>query len=447
VSQPASLSEAARTIYTKALAACSVEAAMHAKISAHAGRYLLRGTPDETPVEIDLTGIRRVVVIAAGKAAAAMLSSLLDVIHLPERCELSCVLTAKERSADLPAALKYFAGGHPLPSPESFAAAHAALALVREAEVGSAASPAFCFFLLSGGASAMMELPLDASITLEDTVAFHRSLVLSGAPIEEMNCVRKHFSAVKGGRLGQAAAAMPCVTLGVSDVPTGRLNVLASGPTLPDPSTAAECRETLMRYGLLDQFPLRVCDFFSGEIPETPKPESFTARALTLLSDHDLAAAAKRAAEALGFLAVVDNTTDNWEYDRAAKFLLARLASLRAQHGRVCLIAPGETVVKVPSQATGTGGRNQHFALYAATLIDNLAKAVLSAGSDGIDGNSRFAGAIVDENTLREPGRREAALDALERFDAATFLNNVGATIETGPTGNNLRDLRLLLAE
>jgi len=442
------LSVASRSIFAEALAACSVEAAMRAKISAHAGGYTLRGAADEASVEINLGGVRRVVVIAAGKAAAAMLRSLLSVVRMPEGCTLSGVLIAPERPADLLDGIEYFAGGHPLPSVASFAAAQAALALVRGAAANCAVMPAFCFFLLSGGASAMMELPLDASITLADTVAFHRALVLSGAPIAEMNCVRKYFSAVKGGRLG-AAAAMPSATLGVSDVPAGRLDVLASGPTLPDPSTAAECREILARYGLLEQFTARVRDFFSAEIPETPKPGAFVTRAVTLLSDRDLAAAAKRAAQAMGFHAVVDRTSDNWDYKRAAEFLLEKLERLSAQHGRVCLIAPGETVVKVPSNVVGVGGRNQHFALYAATLLESerRATAILSAGSDGIDGNSRFAGAVVDENTLHTAGKRETALDALRRFDATTFLRSIDATIETGPTGNNLRDLRLLLAE
>jgi len=296
----------------------------------------------------------------------------------------------------------------------------------------------------------MMELPLDPSITLEDTVAFHRALVHSGAPIEEMNCVRKHFSAVKGGRLHEAAAAMPCVTLAVSDVPAGRLDVLASGPTLPDPSTVAECREIVARYGLMERFPARVREFFAGEIEETPKPGAFVSRALTLISDSDLAEAARRKAERRGFFAVIEDACDNWECSRAAEFLLEKLRILRAQYGRVCLIVPGEITVHVPANATvGNGGRNQHFALYAVTLLENErgATAILSVGSDGIDGNSAFAGAVVDENSLRGPGLHEAALDALRRFDSATLLSELGATIATGPTGHNLRDLRLLLAE
>jgi hydroxypyruvate reductase len=450
VNQPSPLREAARTIFDEALAACSVESAMRSKIQSHEGTLTLHGSPDETPVEIDLTGVRHVVVIAAGKAATTMLRSLLKIIPLAEDWAISGVLIAQERPVDLPAGFIFFAGGHPLPSQESFAGAQAALKLVRESAARVTDEPAFCFFLLSGGASAMMELPLEAAITLGDTIAFHRALVHSGAPIAEMNCVRKHFSAVKGGRLGAAAATMPSVTLAVSDVPAGRLDVLASGPTLPDPTAVTECREILSRYGLLEQFPASVRAFFTADFAETPKPGAFAARAVTLLSDRDLAEAARRTAETLGFFVMVEDECDNWDYKRAADFLLARLEHLRMQHGRICLISPGELTVQVPSNVSvGIGGRNQHFALYAATLLEAESRptAILSAGSDGIDGNSVFAGAVIDEHTLREPGRREAALDSLLRFDAATFLSGLGATIETGPTGHNLRDLRLLLSE
>jgi len=448
VNQPSRLCEAARTIFDEALAACSVESAMRSKIETHRSTLTLLGSSEEAPVKVDLADVRHIVVIAAGKAATAMLRSLLQAIPLAKNCTMSGVLIAPELPVDLPAGFTFFAGGHPFPTSESFAGSRAALTLVREAAARVTEEPAFCFFLLSGGASAMMELPLDPAITLDETIAFHRALVYSGAPIAEINCVRKHFSAVKGGRLGAAAATMPNATLAVSDVPAGRLDVLASGPTLPDPSTLAECREILARYRLLGQFPARVREFFSGEIAETPKPGDFVARAVTLLCDRDLAVAARRAAESRGFFAVIEESCDNREYMQAAEYLLKRVESLREQYGRVCLVVPGELTVQVPANA-GTGGRNLHFALYAATQLENAtqATAILSAGSDGIDGNSVFAGAVVDENLLRAPSLREAALAALRRFDSATLLSEQGATIATGPTGNNLRDLRLLLAE
>ncbi|RXH58313.1 glycerate kinase type-2 family protein [Granulicella sibirica] len=438
----------ARGIFAASLAACGVEQAFASKMRAGpSGKpyaFALEGDG-----EVDLAGVERVVVVAMGKGATPMLQSLLDRVRLPDGCEVSGMLIAPERPDGLRDGIAYFAGGHPMPNEESFAAARAALAMVREASV--AAEKTFCFFLISGGASAMMELPLDESISLEETVGFYRVLVHSGAHIAEINCVRKHFSAVKGGRLGMAAAGMPGVTMLVSDVPEGQLDALASGPTLPDRSTVEQCWEILGRYQLLDRFPAAVRGFFeSGQMIETPKPEMFSPRVFTLLSAEDLAVAARREAEALGFATVVDNTCDDWDYRDAADYLLGRLQELRETLGRVCLISTGEVTVKVThtdGETGGKGGRNQHFALYAATKIAGSERptVVFSAGSDGVDGNSDRAGAVVDETTL--PGLESEAEDALRRFDSYGLLHRLNATVYTGPTGNNLRDLRLLIAE
>jgi hydroxypyruvate reductase len=310
-----------------------------------------------------------------------------------------------------------------------------------------------CLFLLSGGASAMMELPLDPSISLADTIAFHQALVLSGASIVEINCVRKHFSAIKGGRLALAAGAARKLTLLVSDVPPGRLDALASGPTLPDPTTVAECREIVSSYKLLDRFPAPVARFFTQPgRPETPKPFQLHSPSCKLLDSDELARRAQDHAARLDFHAVIDNTCDDWSYDDAANYLLARLRSLRRDHPRVCLISAGEVTVQVPQldpHRTHIGGRNQHFALYAATLLrpQDAPLAILSAGSDGIDGNSPATGAIVDEQTLSSCSLLENAIASLADFDAYTWLHRADATIVTGPTGHNLRDLRILLAD
>jgi hydroxypyruvate reductase len=288
-----------------------------------------------------------------------------------------------------------------------------------------------------------------------------------------MNCVRKHFSAVKGGRLALVARGAECLSVLVSDVPSGHLDTIASGPTVPDTSTIYNCREILTRYNLIGRFPASVRRFFaSSELPETPKREGLTARTLTLLDANDLAEAARQRAEQLGFHVVIDNTCDDWDYRAASEYLLARLRMLRREHTRICLISVGEVAVSSASDGigagddlmnSGIGGRNQHFALYTATLLESADGpiAVLSAGSDGIDGNSAAAGAVVNEQTLRsaKPGvsapdnipmdewlRTEAQM-ALQQFRSFAFLESSGATITTGPTGNNLRDLRILLAE
>ena len=193
----------------------------------------------------------------------------------------------------------------------------------------------------------MMELPLDPGISLDDTVAFHRALVGSGASIVEMNCVRKHFSAVKGGRLAMAAGSVKKVSLFVSDVPAGRLDALASGPTVPDTSTVAECREMIRRYGLEERFPASVRKFFAGEVAETPSAGELDGSAHVLLSSTELGEAARHVAEKFGFAVVVDNACDDQPYAEAAEYLLGRLRQLRGERGRVCLISCGEVTVFV----------------------------------------------------------------------------------------------------
>lgn len=303
----------------------------------------------------------------------------------------------------------------------------------------------------------MMELPLDSKISLEDTVKFHRELVHSGGSIAEINCVRKHFSAVKGGRLALEAGGILSYSLLISDVPLRHLDALGSGPTLPDSSTVDQCKEILERYGLMDRFPASVRQFFSStQLRETPKTAQLRSRAVTLLSSEDLVAIVEQRARDLGFYAVVDNTCDDWSYSAAAEYLLERLRGLRRDHRRVCLISSGEVTVELSpgvsaegSDELGIGGRNQHFALYAATLLGSLdaCTVVLSAGTDGVDGNSFAAGAVVDEKTLLDDEKLlSRAQRCLERFDSGTFLQEAGLSIVTGATGNNLRDLRILLA-
>jgi glycerate 2-kinase len=463
--------ERARSIFAKAVADCSVENAFARRLKTLQLSGAVQLQIDEDV--IDLTGLKRVRIVAAGKASIAMLEALLPRLRLPSTCELSGVLIARERPTRLPAGFQFFAGGHPLPNSDSFAGARAALDLVQSLPRGERAREEnLCIFLISGGASAMMELPLDATITLEDTIAFHRELVHSGATIAEINCIRKHFSAVKGGRLAIAAHGAQTISLLVSDVPPGHLDALASGPTLYDTSTVAECHAIIASYRLLERFPTSVQRFFqASDLPETPKPGELKQSAWTLLDADQLAAAAQRHAIEMGYYVVIDNSCDDWDYQEAAHYLLDRLRLLRQEHPRVCLISAGEVSVRLPEQngvtsnsggdnnnrQVGVGGRNQQFALYMATLLkpSDRAIAVLSAGSDGIDGNSDAAGAIVDEQTLEAeftPGnqvnwRRTQALKALIDFNSSSVLAEAHATITTGATGNNLRDLRILLSE
>ena len=445
------LTQPARNIFLQALAACSVPDALDRVLRLNTGplgpQLFVEGQPP-----ILLTGVRTLCIIAMGKAAAPMLKAVLSRLPVLPDCNVAGILVAPQRPHNLPPQIRFFAGGHPLPNQASFDATSAALAMLRTV-ADLPPERTLCLFLISGGASAMMELPLDPSISLSDTIVFHQMLVHSGANIVEMNCVRKHFSAIKGGRLALAAGSARKLSLLISDVPPPQTDALGSGPTMPDPTTVDECREVIARYGLLDRFPVSVQRFFqSRDLLETPKANELDSPVITLLDSCALARAAQTEAMALGFHTVVDNTCDDWPFDRAAEYLLGRLRELRKGHPRCCVISTGEISVPVPPLDDGlshVGGRNQHIALHAATLLrkEDAAIAVLSAGSDGIDGNSAAAGAVVDENTASGASLRQSAIKSLGAYDSARWLAEHNAAIVTGPTGHNLRDLRILLAD
>ncbi len=306
-------------------------------------------------------------------------------------------------------------------------------------------------FLISGGGSALVEQFLEPGTSLETIAATHKALVESGAPIAAINAVRKHLSAVKGGRLAAAAAPAEQLTIFVSDVPTGELDALSSGPTFPDRSTVEDVYRIAKEYGLEERLPAEIAEQITARaLVETPKAgDAIFARSrwAVLLDSASLEEAAAERARELGWHVEIDNRCDDWSAERAAEYLLGRLRELRRVRERVCLLSAGEVTVQVPRDATGKGGRNQHFALIASEQIAGSDIVVLSGGSDGIDGNSPAAGALVDGTTIaraEEMGYPVSA--ALAAFDGHTLLERLGDTIVTGPTGNNLRDLRVLLA-
>ena len=239
------------------------------------------------------------------------------------------------------------------------------------------------------------------------------------------------------------------MSLLVSDVPDNTPDALASGPTMPDSTTVEDCYTIAEKYGMLEQFPNSVRELFQRHaLEETPKPDDLAfhrSRWWPLLSNASLLDAAEAEAQRHGFSVEIDNSCDDWDYARAADYLLERLRRLRQKSERVCLLSGGEVTVKVENG--GTGGRNQQFALACAAGVSGEAITVLSAGTDGIDGNSPAAGAIVDGSTLERA--RARGLDpkvSLAGFNTYPFFEALGDAITTGPTGNNLRDLRILLA-
>lgn len=444
------LHSAAQSMFVHALEACDVGKAFDRHLHFDDTTLIRHPSAALKPVAIPLDRYKKIVVISFGKAGMTMLNALLE--RLPKKIHLRGVCCAPQMPKKRNWRIRYFTGGHPLPNEDSFAAAEATLKLLKRARKDT-----FVFFLISGGGSAMLELPRNQKISLDDTIAFHETLVASGATITEINTIRKYFSAVKGGRLALAAPEAEKLSLLVADVPLKDLGSVASSPTLPDQSTLEQCREVLARYHLLEKFPASVREYFeslSSDVEaETHGPKTDEAfqhtQFDTLLSNHDFVNAARDRAQELGFRVVIDNTCDDWDYADASRYLLKRFHELRAEHPRLCLMSSGEVTVQLSPQP-GCGGRNQQFTLASAfdlAKYEGQPLAVLSAGSDGIDGNSPAAGAIADTTTIARA--REYHFDPeanLARFDTCPLFSALGDTIITGPTGNNLRDLRILLA-
>jgi glycerate 2-kinase len=251
------LPEVALDIFTTALEECNVPAAFDRHLHFEEHKLVLHPSPVFTPDVVDLDRFKKVMVIAFGKAALTMTDALLQ--RLPQKLNVHGVCSAPKIPKEHTRQIRYFAGGHPLPNKDSFAAAKTTLSLLK-----TAGKDTFIFFLISGGGSAMHELPLNKHLSLEDTISFHEALVASGATITEINTVRKYFSAVKGGRLALAATLAEKLTLLLADVPLKDRAAVASSPTLPDESTPAECAEILARYRLLEMFPFKVREYFSG---------------------------------------------------------------------------------------------------------------------------------------------------------------------------------------
>jgi hydroxypyruvate reductase len=471
------LHSAATQIFTGAIKACNIASAFDRRLRFE-GNTLHRLLPDGSgPAVIALRSYKRVFIIAMGKAAGPMLDTLLD--RMNRRKGLRGICCSNQLPKKRNWRIRYFEGGHPLPNEDSFAAARAALTLLKKARKDT-----LVFFLISGGGSAIFDLPLDPQITLEDTRAFHQLLLASGAPISEVNTLRKHFSAVKGGRLAMAAPEAAKVSLLVPDVPLRSLDALSSGPTSPDHSTVDDVRDLLAKYSLPAKLPASIRAFFErNDLPESPGNKSWrppffpklpwteaapTRRVTSatsmndedeafrdsvfeiLLSSHDLIENARALAQKAGYHTVVDNSCDDWNYADAARYLLERFHALRATHPRFCLISVGEVTVKL-DRTPGAGGRNQQFVMACALELESYPGqrlTVLSAGSDGIDGNTQSAGAIADPTTVARAHTFGFHLkSSLAAFDACPMFTALGDSVVTGPTGHNLRDLRLLIAE
>jgi hydroxypyruvate reductase len=394
-------------------------------------------------------GRGRVALVAVGKAAVPMARAAEEVLggRLAGGIAVSTATTSPlER-------VRLLSASHPVPDARGLAAAAEVEAIAR-----GLGREDLLLVLLSGGASALLPSPAEG-VTLEDKARTTAALLRAGATIHELNAVRKHLSRLKGGGLARAAAPARVVTLVLSDVVGDDLSTIASGPTVPDPTTFADALDVLRRHRLVEEVPAAVRGRLeagaSGRWPETPKPgaPAFRRAATRIVGSNRLSVeAAARAARRQGLRALVLTTRLEGEAREAARVLVAVLhecvARGRPARPPLCLLAGGETTVTVGGD--GQGGRNQELAVAAAQALEGfpVPAVVVSLATDGVDGASDAAGGIADDTSVARAASLGLAPAAafLAASDTRNFLGPLGDLVVMGPTGTNVADVVALLA-
>lgn len=382
----------------------------------------------------------RIVVVGAGKAALGMARVVAD--HLDEPIEGAVVVP--HGTGGPCRGIAVLEAGHPVPDADGVAAARRILTLASSADAGTRV---LC--LLSGGGSSLLTLP-GPGLTLADKQELTRALLRSGAPIGAVNTVRRHLSAIKGGRLAAAAWPAPVTTLAISDVPGDVPEAIASGPTVADPTTRADARAILARYGV--SVPASAAALLAdaaGDAPGFPGPRPADADFRIVASARTALDAAAATARAAG-LAVLDlGDAVEGESREVAVGHADRVRAIASGRGPVSLpcvvLSGGETTVTV--RGGGRGGRNREYLLALALALDSMPGVwALAADTDGIDGDGPEAGAVIGPDTLRRA--REWGLDpagSLDENDAGSFFHALGDAVTTGPTGTNVNDFRAIL--
>lgn len=430
-------------IFRAALKAADPAEAIHRRLRLDGNTLVVAGR------RYRLAAFDRILVVGAGKAGATMARAVEQV--LGGRIVTGLINTKYHHTARL-RRIELNECEHPVPDENGVAGAGRIAELAR-----SAGERDLLLCLISGGASALMPLPADG-LTLAEKQEVTRLLLRSGANIHEMNAVRKHLSAIKGGQLARLASPATVVALMLSDVIGDDLDVIGSGPTAPDASTFQGAQSILDKYGLAGQLPAsvrrRIRDGVRGRIAETPKTgDAVFQRVYNVVvgSNRQAVDAAAARAKELGYRPLVLSTLVEGETRDIAR-LHAAIAREVKRSGRpakppLCLLSGGETTVTV--KGDGKGGRNQEFALAAAIALDGVeGVTVLSGGTDGTDGPTDAAGAIADGDTVARA--RQLGLEAaghLVRNDAYPFFDALGDLVRTGPTGTNVMDVMLVLVQ
>ncbi len=396
---------------------------------------------------LDLEAFSGIWAIGAGKASAAMAQAVEEV--LGDRMSGGLVIVKYDHLAPLQK-IRLLEAGHPTPDENGWRATQELIDLAAKLDQKD-----LVLFLLSGGGSALLPMPVPP-ITLAEKMATTDLLLKSGAAIQEMNTIRKHLSQVKGGQLARLTHPATLISLILSDVVGDPLDVIASGPTVGDPTTFQDCLEVLDRYALREALPASVRSHLEagkeGKVPETPTPDDpIFSQTTSVLVGTNLQALKAAAAEAeeLGYASFILSSLIEGDTAEAARFHTALLREIvRSGHPLpppACLISGGETTVVV--RGKGKGGRNQEFALAAALDLAGIeGVCLLCGGTDGTDGPTDAAGAVVDGGTVaRARAKGLNPREFLEENDSYHFFRHLDDLLITGPTNTNVMDLRVAL--
>jgi len=393
----------------------------------------------------DLSRFVDVILIGIGKASLQM-GYAMEAI-LGERLTQGLLVTNRREPLHLKSEI--IVASHPVPDEQSLRAGKRAIEILNHCHPDS-----LVIFLISGGGSSLFEAPISDEITLEVLQQLNRILVECGATIEEINIVRKQFSAVKGGRLREWMRAGKAVALLVSDVNTGDFKTLASNPLFPEEKTVEQVQAIIDRYKLADKLPQLFQHFPDLRYPAPAKPgegSETIIETMLLAENADVVRVAAKIARNLGYMVWVDRPDNEEPYEKTAARLVASVAELKRANPveKVCVVSGGE--VSCPANSQGFGGRNQEFVLYCAmklkqaSLSDSL---VLSCGTDGLDGRSVSDGALANIRQSDSHLLDETELGHyFQASDTACWFNEYGGMLVIGPTGNNLRDIRIILSD
>ena len=438
----------AKVIFSRAVSAVDPAQRLKDMIRIEGDRLLIR-TEEDLERVFRLDAFKKIFLIGTGKASVSMAQAIEEIFG--DRITKGIITTKYGHILPLEKT-EWIECGHPLPDQKGLEGARKVQALLKESGPGD-----LVIFLLSGGGSALLPLPAEG-ITLEEKQQVTQFLLDCGADIKEINTIRKHISQIKGGWLARWAFPSAVIGLILSDVVGDPLDVIGSGPTVPDISTFEEAWDILKKYDLIGRIPSSIRNHLlrgkEGKVEETPKPGEKTFKKVYnyLIGSNILALrAAETEASSLGLNTLILSSSIVGDTREAARFHAAIAKEVIFSGNPLprpaCIISGGETTVTVKGH--GRGGRNQEFALAGALEINGLEKVVLlSGGTDGTDGPTDASGAVADHTTVRRA--RAAGLDPkahLEKNDAYPFFQRLGDLLITGPTHTNVMDVRILLVD